>query len=260
MDQGIWATWYDLHDGDQSSYLDWLHGTHLPRIQQRTGIAWAAHYWITGGGGDMDKIADHLARADADEVGQGSQYLVLVGATSPHVFFKPRIDEWQGALPGTDAGMLALRRGSRSCFFAEEASVTGPEFGARVAGTCPAPAIQMGSFRTKTLDDELDLAAWYAQYRLPAMAQMPGCVATRKLVSLAGWAKHAILYEFTSLQARQDHFQSHESQALDDKVWTHRIINYTVHAPGSPSVGERLWPAPEVGWETMNEPGETAWR
>jgi hypothetical protein len=100
----------------------------------------------------------------------------------------------------------------------------------------------MGSFRTKTVADEFDLAAWYAQYRLPAMSRMPGCVATRKLVSLAGWAKHSILYEFTSLEARERHFQGHESLALDETVWTNKIIGYTIHAPGSPSVGYRLWP------------------
>jgi hypothetical protein len=138
--------------------------------------------------------------------------------------------------------MLALRRESRTCFFTEEARVTGPESGSRSNDLAPAPAIQMGSFRTKTVADEFDLAAWYAQYRLPAMSRMPGCVATRKLVSLAGWAKHSILYEFTSLEARERHFQGHESLALDETVWTNKIIGYTIHAPGSPSVGYRLWP------------------
>jgi len=252
LTQGIWATWYDLADGPPAAYFDWLHDHHLPQIQQRAGFAWAAHYRITGGGKRMDKIHDHLARTGAN-VGTGSQYLVLVGATSPHVFFKPRIDLWQAALTGTDAEMLALRLGARTCFFTEEARVTGPEYDTAVDGGCPAPAIQMGSFQTKTLDDELDLAAWYAQYRLPAMSRMPGCVASRKLVSVAGWAKHSILYEFTSLKARLDSFQSHESLALDDRVWTNRIINYTVHAPGSPSVGERIWPAADTGWQSSNE-------
>lgn len=256
MSNGIWATWYDLADNDQSDYFDWLHGEHLPRIQRRVGFAWAAHYRITGGGAKMDKIHDHLARAD-ENVGTGSQYLVLVGASSPHVFFKPRIDEWQAALSGTDSEMLGRRLGSRACFFAEEASVTGPEYGTAVDGGCSAPAIQMGSFQTKTLEDELDLAAWYAQYRLPAMARMAGCVGTRKLVSVAGWAKHSIMYEFTSLEARQNSFQNHESLALNDKVWTNKIINYTVHAPGSPSVGERIWPPADAGWETINDNGGT---
>jgi hypothetical protein len=100
----------------------------------------------------------------------------------------------------------------------------------------------MGSFRIKSVEDEFDLAAWYAQYRLPAMARMPGCIQTRKLVSVAGWAKHSVMYEFISLEARHENFQKHESLALDGKGWTNRVIGYTIHAPGSPSVGTRIWP------------------
>jgi hypothetical protein len=29
---------------------------------------------------------------------------------------------------------------------------------------------------------------------------------------------------------------------MDETVWTNKIINYTIHAPGSPSVGRRIWP------------------
>ena len=101
------------------------------------------------------------------------------------------------------------------------------------------------SFRVRSLEEEFDLGSWYAQYRFPAMARMPGCIATRKLISVVGWAKHAVLYEFTSLEARLNGFEKHESLALNDKEWTNRVIGYTIHVPGSPSVGRRIWP--EVG-------------
>ncbi len=242
MDSGIWATWYDLSDEAKPDYLSWLHEDHLPRILRQPGIAWAAHYEIIGGGNRMDQIHDRLNRPDNVDIGTGSQFLLLVGAGSPHTFFHPRIDQWEQNLGDGVNLMLDLREGERVCFFMEEARVSGPEIGTRQPGSTPAPAIQMGSFQTKTIADELDLAAWYSQYRLPAMARMPGAVATRKLVSVAGWAKHSILYEFTSLQARADHFQNHESLALDDREWTNKIITYTVHTPGSPSVGQRIWP------------------
>ena len=249
MDNGLWATWYDLaptgNEEDRDTYLDWLHGKHLPEIMRRPGIAWVAHYEITGGGERMQAIHDRLARAEEDGLGTGTQFLILAGATSPHVFADPRIDEWEANLIEPAKSMLARRTGTRSCIFVQEEFVAGPEYEARPAGTTPGPVIQMGSFRTRTVEDEYDLAAWYAQYRLPHMSRMPGCIATRKLVSVAGWAKHSVLYEFTSLDARQQHFQNHESLALDDKEWTNKIITYTVHAPGSPSVGKRLWPPVE---------------
>jgi hypothetical protein len=246
MDDGIWATWYDLPEAGRAGYFDWLHDTHLPMICAKPGIAWAAHYKITGGGEAMDAIHQRLARAQDDEVGTGTQFLVLVGAPSAHVFCDPRIDQWQDALGGQSAQMLALRQGSRTCIFTQEAFVTGPEYHARATGSTPGPAIQMGSFRTKTIDDEFDLAAWYAQYRLPHMSRMAGCIATRKLISIAGWAKHSVLYEFLSLEDRQRYFQNHESLALDDSEWTNKIITYTVHAPGSPSIAMRLWPPVET--------------
>ncbi len=242
MDDGIWATWYDLPDAGRDAYFNWLHQSHLPSVLARPGIAWAAHYRITGGGERMQAIHDRLNHAEEEGLGMGTQFLILVGATSPHVFSDPRIDEWQAGLGGESAQMLARRRGSRTSIFTEEAFVTGPEYHARAAGSTPGPAIQMGSFRTRTLDDEFDLAAWYAQYRLPHMSRIPGCIATRKLVSVAGWAKHAVLYEFLSLEDRQEHFQNHESLALDDREWTNKIITYTLHAPGSPSVAKRIWP------------------
>ena len=184
MDNGLWTTWYDLADAGRDAYLDWLHGEHLPEIMRRPGIAWAAHYKITGGGPKMQTIHDRLVHADDDGLGTGTQFLMLAGATSPHVFADPRIDAWENTLGEPAKGMLARRTGTRSNIFTQEEFVTGPEYGARPAGTTPGPAIQMGSFRTKTVADEFDLAAWYAQYRLPHMSRMPGCIATRKLVSV----------------------------------------------------------------------------
>jgi hypothetical protein len=75
------------------------------------------------------------------------------------------------------------------------------------------------------------------------MAQMPGCIAARKLLCVAGWVKHAILYEFTSLEARMNEFEEpHEALALDPGEWTGRVVRYTIHTPGSPLVGARTWP------------------
>ena len=121
---------------------------------RRPGIAWAAHYQITGGGTKMQAIHDRLVHADDDGLGTGTQFLMLAGATSPHVFADPRIDAWENTLGEPAKGMLARRTGTRSNIFTQEEFVTGPEYGVRPAGTTPGPAIQMGSFRTKTVEDE----------------------------------------------------------------------------------------------------------
>ena len=66
-------------------------------------------------------------------------------------------------------------------------------------------------------------------------APMTGCVGTRKLVSISGWAKHAILYEFVSLEAVEKHF-------VDNAEWSRRVVRNLIHAPHSPGLGVRIWP------------------
>jgi len=245
MDQGIKAIWYDLPAKEADEYLHWLNQVYLPAIVQLPGRLWAAHFKVTGGGARLyGDAADRFARADGAEVGGGKDYLLLIGAGSPHAFFKPVRAEIEIEEDTRTRKMKSLWIGARPCVFAEEARVNGPEYDQKVPSGTPGPAIQMGSFRTKSVADEFDLASWYAQYRLPAMARMPGCIATRKLLSVAGWAKHSVMYEFTSLEARQEHFHHHESLGLDKAVWTNKIINYTIHAPGSPSIAKRIWPEP----------------
>ena len=251
MDNAIWATWYDLPDdlspARRDEYFDWLHGTYLPEMQARPGIAWAAHYENDGGGEGMAAVRDNFPQTDDIKgLGDGTQYVMLAGAGEAWTFFAPSIVEDEAALTGTARDMLDLRRGLRTCVFSVYASVNGPEIHTRAKGTTPAPAIQMGSFRAMDLETEFDTAAWYAQYRLPAMARMPGCVATRVMVSVAGWAKYSILYEFTSLDARMKNFEEpHEALALDEKEWSGRVIRRLYHTAGSPIVGRRIWPPVE---------------
>jgi hypothetical protein len=241
MDLGIWATWYDLDGADRDGFLEWLHGEYLPSLKQRPGYAWVAHYRNEVGGAAMHHLGQSILSRPDEDVGSGTQYLMLVGAPCPHTFLAPSVMQPDPSPKVRD--MLALRRGVRTAIFAEETRVSGPAARHRAPGTTPAPGIQMGSFRVRTLEEEFDLGCWYAQYRLPYMAQMPGSVGTRKLLSVAGWAKHSILYEFTSLEARLKNFEEpHESLSADPKEWTGRVVRYTIHAPGSPFVGRRIWP------------------
>jgi len=248
MDQAIWATWYDLPEEGRDDYLAWLHDDYLPGWQARPGIAWAAHYKSDGGGADMQRVRDTFPTSVGLEgVGKGTQFLMLVGAVEPVTLAAPSVIAEEAALTGTARKMLDLRQEVRPCLFSVFARTDGPEIDQRPAGTTPGPAIQMGSFRTVSLENEFDVGPWYAQYRLPAMARMPGCISTRVMLSLAGWAKYSVLYEFTSLAARLEHFeQGHEAKGLDEREWSGRLIRYTMHAPGSPTVAERIWPPIEA--------------
>lgn len=242
IDRGIWATWYDLPEDGREDFISWLHEVHLPEATQRPGYLWAAHFEITESSSRMNLVKDKLTYTDTADIGGGTQFLVLRGAVSPHVFCDPNPAQLAERQSAEVREMLSRRIGARSCIFAEEGRVDGPEVRSRAPGLVPGPAIQMGSFVANSLEAEFDLGAWYAQYRLPSMGRMPGCVGARKLVSVAGWAKHSILYEFTSLDAREENFQKHEELSIDEKEWSGRVIRYLTHAPGSPSVGRRIWP------------------
>ena len=243
QDRAVWATWYDLDDDHRNRYLAWAHNEHLPILARMPGHTWVAHYRYEGGGAQMNDIKKNVvSHATHDEVGQGSQYVVLIGAPTVHGFFAPFLDdaEW----PARDREMLALRRGMRTVVFSEEERVNGPSLATAAGQAAPAPAIQFGTLRSRSVESEFDLIKWYAQYRMPSMAQMAGSVRTRKLTAVAGWARHGILYEFESLPMRLQHFeQGHESLTLDPTHWTHKIVRASVHAPGSPFIGARIWPA-----------------
>jgi hypothetical protein len=66
---------------------------------------------------------------------------------------------------------------------------------------------------------------------------MTGAVGARKLVSISGWAKHAILYEFVTMEERDQYFVD------TDRDWSGRVVENLIHAPGSPTLGTRIWPA-----------------
>lgn len=243
IDRGVWAAWYDLPAERREDYCAWLHGQYLPGLLERAGFLWAAHYEVTGGGAQMERVRSAaLAYAPREALPGGTQFVLLIGAPSPHVFFHPAVAEVERAQGEEAAAMLRLRAGLRACIFSEEARVDGPDAGARAPGVTPGPAIQMGQFVAQDAEAEHDLGAWYAQYRLKFVERMPGCIGARKLLAAAGWAKHSILYEFTSLAAREAGFQAHESLSLDAEEWSGRVVRKLVHAPGSPSVGRRLWP------------------
>ena len=241
MDRGIWICWYNLPEKGRDDYLAWVHGTYIPTLLKRPGFLWAAHY------ASYDNVAisgeaGRLTNVKSGEVPTGDRYILMFGAENAHVFANPTPQELHAQFTETDRKMLALRVGERSNIMAEEARVHGPDAKRPEAEMALSPCVQLGSFNAGKYQEEDELAAWYAQWRLPCMQKMPGCVRVRKLVSVSGWAKHAILYEFVSARARNEKFVDHESVNPEKEAWTDRVVRKLVHAPGSPNLARRIWP------------------
>jgi hypothetical protein len=244
MDRGIWAIWYELPAGAgvRSEYLDWFHNVHIPEKLSRPGYLWAAHYELGHGGARFQRVVDNLVYAQEQGLGRGRGLLALFGGLTAHTFLNPSPSQLRERQDALTRRMIGVRQETYSCVFAEEARVDGPEAARRGPGITPGPYVQMGNFNVSSHRLEEEVGAWYAQHRLPFMASMPGCIGARKLLATAGWGKHSILYEYVSLEAREERFVPHEEQAHDPASWTARILPQLVHAPCSPSVGRRIHP------------------
>lgn len=243
MDRALWITWYNLPDERRDEYLSWLHESHLPSLLQRPGFLWGAHYASLGEGAKIPRRTSGKKNTTSDlSVPRGDRYILLIGGTDANAFGNPAPSALRAELPAASRQMLELRIGERTNIMVEAARVEGPEASHYKDGMTTAPYIQLGSFQCAHQDDE-EALAWYAQWRMPAMAKMKGCVRTRKLASTCGWAKHAVLYEFVSLEARNHFIATHED-ADANRAWTDKVIQSLTHAPGSANIARRLWPVP----------------
>lgn len=220
MDRGIWAIWYDLADADWSEYGGWFHEVHIPEKLSRPGYRWAAHYRLE----------------------EGKGYLALFGGESAHTFLNPSPAQLISRQSEETRRFIRMRRNTTACILAEEVRVDGPELGLRGADGTPGLVVQLGNYNAASSTVEDDLGAWYAQERLPLLSRLPGCVGARKLLASVGDYKHAILHEFASLAAREQHFEPHEAEARDPSTWMGRVRPQLTHAPRSPAVGVRIWP------------------
>lgn len=238
-DRALCITWYDLADVDRDAYVTWLHRVYLPALQA-SGIAWCAHY---------ERVADRqrpttarenrLTRTQDPGVPTGARYVLICGAAETDDLLAAR----QSAKVGVDADrMLAMRHGERTNIMVEAGRVEGPESRRSPAGGPTGPCIQLGNFNSASWQDEEDILRWYASWRMPAMKTLPGCIRVRRLASVAGWGKHGVLYEFTSLDERNRHFLGHEDAHPDMKALSDRMVGKLVHAPGSSTLALRLWP------------------
>jgi hypothetical protein len=238
-DRGVWITWYDLPEAGREAYFSWLHGTYLPALMKRPGYLWAAHYASQ----DLEGGAENATRykhIDDPRVGKGYHYMLLVGASDAGVFGDPVPSVLHSALPDEGKKMLAMRTGERTNIFTETARREGMSFGAYKEGLTATPCIQVGSFDCQ-LEFEEEMHAGYVLERLPKMCAKASCVRVRKLNSVAGWAKHGIIYEFASKEGfDRDYAPAVASSPLGFNG--HSVVPNLTHAPNGPNSALRLWP------------------
>jgi hypothetical protein len=234
-DRGLWVTWYDLADNGRDAYLSWLHETYLPALLKRPGYLWAAHYATQG-----TEARSDLHHVEDPKVPTGFRYILLIGAKDAGVFGNPAPIEIHAALPEQGWKMLAMRIGERVNLMTETNRCEGHAGSAYKDGLTGAPCIQLGSFNCP-VEYEEEMLAGYVQQRMPAHCGTGSCIGVRKLNSVAGWAKHAILYEFASLEGfNRDYPIANAKSPLGFKE--HSIVPMLIHAPHGPNSALRIWP------------------
>jgi hypothetical protein len=234
-DRGLWATWYDLPDNGRDAYLSWLHETYLPALLKRPGYLWAAHYATQN-----TETRSDLHHVEDPKVPTGFRYVLLIGAKDAGVFGNPAPVEIHAALPEQGRKMLAMRIGERVNLMTETSRCEGHAGNSSKEGPLGAPCIQIGSFNCP-VEYEEEMLAGYVQVRLPAMCAAGSCVRTRKMNSAAGWAKHAILYEFASLEGFQRDYAVANAHAPIG-LKGHSVVPMLIHAPNGPNMAIRIWP------------------
>ncbi|MEQ1776356.1 MAG: hypothetical protein ABL891_21455 [Burkholderiales bacterium] len=242
-DRAYWISWFNLPEESRYDFSTWAYESYVPAVLAREGILWGALYASEaagsftplGGGGRISP------KKNPKGVPVGDRYIMMFGASDAYDMANPAPDEFHATLSADDKKMLALRTDERRNIMLEEARIEGPGIAENNPVMAPAPAIQLGSFNAGAWSDEEALAAWYARWRLPSLMDLPGCVRVRKLVSVAGWAKHACFYEFNSLQAREEHFVHYEKSNPEMVKWSTDVVRDTVHAPGSANVASRIF-------------------
>jgi hypothetical protein len=234
-DRALWATWYDLPETGREEYFAWLHGTYLPALLKRPGYLWAAHYATRTSGG-----SNQIHHTDDPGVPTGFHYILLIGLTDGLVFGNPVPSAIHADLPAQGRKMLAMRLAERVNLMVESGRCEGPASRAYKEGLIGAPYMQIGSFNCP-VEYEEEMHAGYVQKRLPAMCEAASCIRTRKLNSVAGWAKHAILYEFASQEGfDRDYEAANAKSPLGVKG--HSVVPMLVHAPNGPNSAARIWP------------------
>lgn len=243
MDRALWITWYDLPSAGRDEYLAWAHEKYLPALLEDRRFLHAAHFAsVPPEAMPQTRKAGSMHHTDDKAVPTGDRYILIVAAEDATAFGDPVPSALHALLPEDMRRMLAKRVGVRENILVEASRVSGPEEKNYAHGMHFAPCIQMGSFAAPWEHEE-EVHAWYTQWRMRAMERLPGCIRTRRLASVSGWAKHAILYEFTSLDARNQYFTHHEADRPDMKAWSDRVVPHLVHAPGSANLCNRIWPA-----------------
>ena len=178
-------------------------------------------------GGGKGMVASHVPNSSVPD---GDRYILMFGATGPHVFMQPAPAEFHASLPAADQKMLAMRRGERVNIMLEEATVLGPAAGHKAL--TPSAGIQLGSFNCATYKDELEHGgAWTRNDRFPSLEHVPGCDPRTQTGVGRRLGQTRVLLRIHLGRGTQRTFPFYQKSNPQMEAESQRIVGKLVHAP-----------------------------
>jgi hypothetical protein len=199
------------------------------------GARETAAFSVSPGGELMQALAPRRRRLPGPPFERYPDWLVLteIGSLDDGFRIDAEVRSVQGALL-SDLGLTAPNR----ALYRELAVAHGPDWGVE-RGTF-APVVQFGRFSMPTPEEEWWVHDWYERERIPDFRRTSGAIRARRWVCVSGgYARFAVLYEFTSYEARMANFETVlEAKAHDAARAT--AADRTVHEQASSCVGVRV--------------------
>jgi len=242
MGEILRAEWFDINSEVKNKLCNWLHGIFFPDLHSQTGVNWVAHYDIVPHP-QTHYIKGAPAKKEVKDISipPGQENVVLTSATTSSIFFGP--ENALEAMEKKHQFYLSMRANYRSAVFIEEEMINGPELHIQPLGMGGAPAMQFGSYNVDKFQDDIELAKWYRAERFLRLPFTRGMIRGRKFLSISGWAKHGVLWEFSGMDEGEYSFEHRFIEADKGENWHGRhVLEYVTHAPGSPHAGRRIWP------------------
>ena len=242
MGEVIRAEWFDLANNARTDTWTWMHEELFPALQAAPGVAWVGHYDIVKQHDKPYIEGAPMKKTTTDtSVPTGWENVVLTAATSPEVFFGD--NNAVDALLDANKDKLSTRLNYRSAVFIEEQVINSPEQRACPYGMGPPPAMQLGNYNCDSPEDEFELARWYRSERFARVSVSRGMIRGRKMISMVGWPKHGVLWEFTDLPEGEFTFEPRFIEADRGEEWHGRhVLEYVTHSFQGPHCGRRIWP------------------
>ena len=219
-------------------------GAYLDALEHSVVPARTSPYSVVKGGATTEAVKQRLHHgasgvvvgADVDTPLPNCIVLSEMGSLDEATVLEGELSDMMGNLESAlgPASPRTIAHG----IYREVSTVTGQEAD-KVPVSGFGSVIQVGTFNMPSTEDELAVHEWYRTRRLPSFCGIQGGIRARRLIGVCGApAKLGVLYEFTSLQERIDHFEPLE--AVDHDERRPSAAARTQHPPFSPSVGTLL--------------------